>query len=139
MLVQPIQVAFYNCNAHKCNLIGNWTNELGSNMTIVKPTPGTIFTGSYFTAVTVENGTVIKESFLYGAEDDQHSDQPVFGFVVNWSFTVSISDFIGQCFVDGEGVEKLETMWLLRAKADSSGDNWKATRVGSNLFFRPNK
>ncbi|KAK6479828.1 avidin-like [Huso huso] len=128
MLVQPIQVAFYNCNAHKCNLIGNWTNELGSNMTIVKPTPGTIFTGSYFTAVTVENGTVIKESFLYGAEDDQHSDQPVFGFVVNWSFTVSISDFIGQCFVDGEGVEKLETMWLLRAKADSSGDNWKATR-----------
>ncbi|MBN3286910.1 AVID protein, partial [Polyodon spathula] len=86
---------------------------------------GHIF-GSFFTAVTANSGVKIKESPLSGFKDDSH--QPIFGFLVKFTFSDSITNFVGQCFVDKNGVEHLETMWLLRSKADSSGDNWQKTR-----------
>ncbi|XP_034784183.2 avidin-like [Acipenser ruthenus] len=133
-LILLFQVAFYNCHEQKCDLTGKWVNELGSNMTISKTDDkGHIF-GSYFITLTANNGVEIKESPLSGIKDDSH--QPIFGFLVKWTFSESITNFVGQCFVDKNGVERLETMWLLRTKADSSGANWEKTRVGSNLFHR---
>ncbi|KAJ1212539.1 hypothetical protein NDU88_000194 [Pleurodeles waltl] len=41
----------------------------------------------------------------------------------------SLTSFVGQCFVDDNGNEVLETIWLLRSPAGKRSDNWKATRI----------
>ncbi|XP_068522094.1 avidin-like isoform X2 [Anas acuta] len=119
-------------SADQCVLTGNWTNDLGSNMTIGKLSNGE-FAGTYHTAVTTTKKE-IKISPLVGT---QHSNtQPTFGFTVNWNFTDSTTVFTGQCFVDEHGKETLKTMWLLRSHVDSIEDDWKATMVGTNTFTR---
>lgn len=39
----------------------------------------------------------------------------------------STTVFAGQCFVDADGQETLETTWLLRQEAAAHADDWKAT------------
>uniref|UniRef100_A0A8C4YBV5 Avidin n=1 Tax=Gopherus evgoodei TaxID=1825980 RepID=A0A8C4YBV5_9SAUR len=56
------------------------------------------------------------------------TEQPTFGFTVKWQFSDSMSVFVGQCFVDDQGEETLQTMWLLRQEVGSPGADWKATR-----------
>ncbi|KAJ7425462.1 avidin-like protein [Pitangus sulphuratus] len=51
----------------------------------------------------------------------------------------SITVFTGQCFLDKDGEEVLKTMWLLRSRVDDIKDDWKATRVGTNVFTRKQK
>lgn len=48
----------------------------------------------------------------------------------------STTVFTGQCFMDEDKQESLQTMWLLREKAEFATDNWKATTVGTNVFTR---
>ncbi|XP_058846106.1 avidin-like isoform X1 [Acipenser ruthenus] len=132
-LILLFQVALYNCNAEKCDLKGKWKNELGSNMTISVIDKNGYFSGSYLTAVTTQKKVEIKKSPISGVMVP--SSQPIFAFHVNWTFSDSITAFTGQCFVDSSG-ERLETMWLLKAIAGSSDDNWASTRVGSNVFRR---
>ncbi|XP_041100230.1 avidin-like, partial [Polyodon spathula] len=122
-LVLLFRLASYTCKAQKCNLEGKWINDLGSNMIIYKRNNKGIFFGSYFTAVTTEKNVKITPSPISGVV--HNSSEPVFAFLVKWSFSDSITSFTGQCF-DGKG-ERLETMWLRRAKAKSSKDNWVAT------------
>ncbi|XP_013037251.1 avidin-like [Anser cygnoides] len=126
-------------SAEKCVLTGRWTNDLGSNMTIGAVNTKGEFTGTYHTAVTATTNE-IKLSPLKG---NQHStnqkSQPTFGFTVNWSFSDANTVFTGQCFVDKDGKEVLKTMWLLRSHVDSINDDWKATRVGTNVFTRLHK
>ncbi|XP_034508511.1 avidin-like [Ailuropoda melanoleuca] len=94
------------------------------------------FSGTYLTAVSATEKP-IKISPLFGV---QHAPtgkgQPTFGFTVSWTFSDSMSVFVGQSFVDKTGEEVLQTTWLLREKVDSAGDNWKATSVGTNTFKR---
>uniref|UniRef100_A0A8C3BEW7 Avidin n=1 Tax=Cairina moschata TaxID=8855 RepID=A0A8C3BEW7_CAIMO len=116
-----------------CNLTGNWTNDLGSNMTIVNVSNNGEFKGTYHTAVTTSKNE-IKESPLVGTR--HNNSQPTFGFTVNWSFRDTTTVFTGQCFVDKEGNETLKTMWLLRSNVSSIDDNWNATMVGTNTFTR---
>ncbi|NXX10546.1 AVID protein, partial [Podargus strigoides] len=116
----------------QCILTGKWKNDLDSNMTIRNVTDKGEFSGIYYTAVTA-GGSSPKESPLVGY---QHlSEEPTFGFTVNWTFSDSITVFTGQCFID-EGKEVLKTMWLLRAHADNITSDWKATLVGINVFTR---
>ncbi|XP_064357085.1 avidin-like [Dromaius novaehollandiae] len=120
----------------KCVLTGFWINDLGSNMTINSVNEAGEFSGTYHTAVTIGNGE-IKISPLQGSQHrENNSNQPTFGFTVNWSFSDSVAVFVGQCFVDKDGREILKTMWLLREQVGSLGDDWKATRVGVNVFVR---
>ncbi|XP_009875113.1 PREDICTED: avidin-like, partial [Apaloderma vittatum] len=71
----------------KCVLTGNWTNDLGSNMTIGKVHKEGVFNGTYFTKV-ANTSTPIKPSPLLGYQNLKiRSDQPTFGFTVNWNFT----------------------------------------------------
>ncbi|XP_047908255.1 avidin-like [Anser cygnoides] len=121
----------------QCKLTGNWTNDLGSNMTIGNLSSKGEFTGTYHTAVT-STTQQIKLSPLTGIQ--HNNTQPIFGFTVNWTFTDSSAVFTGQCFVDKDGKEVLKTMWLLRSDAKSIKDDWNATSVGTNVFTRlPNK
>ncbi|XP_054253874.1 avidin-like [Indicator indicator] len=122
--------------SRKCVLTGNWTNDLGSNMTIEAVNEEGSFKGKYNTSVS-DSPDKIQLSPLQGCE--QHRDsrgQPVFGFTVNWTFSDSVTVFTGQCFVDENGKEVLKTMWLLRSHVDNITDDWKATRVGTNVFTR---
>ncbi|NWS88844.1 AVID protein, partial [Toxostoma redivivum] len=123
--------------AKKCILSGRWVNDLGSNMTIEAVNENGDFAGSYHTAVTATTNE-IKVSPLQGSMQKSRNQkgQPTFGFTVNWSFSDSITVFTGQCFVDNSGKEVLRTMWLLRSRVENIGSDWKATRVGTNIFTR---
>ncbi|KAM3655791.1 avidin-like [Ammospiza maritima maritima] len=122
----------------KCSLTGRWVNDLGSKMNISPVNKNGGFTGSYHTAVTATSNE-IKESPLQGSmqRSPNQKGQPTFGFTVNWSFSDSITVFTGQCFVDDNGEEVLKTMWLLRSHEENIKNDWKATRVGFNVFTRP--
>ncbi|XP_062455815.1 avidin-like [Rhea pennata] len=120
----------------KCVLTGFWINDLGSNMTIGSLNNKNEFSGSYHTAVTATSNK-IRSSPLQGSQHHKNQrNHPTFGFTVNWSFSDSITVFTGQCFVEKDGREVLKTMWLLREQVNSINDDWKATRVGVNVFTR---
>ncbi|XP_054034576.1 avidin-like [Dryobates pubescens] len=122
--------------ARKCVLTGKWINDLGSTMAIGAVNEEGNFNGFYHTAVTATSNK-IKVSPLQGSQHHiNQKNQPTFGFTVHWTFSDSITVFTGQCFVDKKGKEVLKTMWLLRSHVDNITDDWKATRVGINIFTR---
>uniref|UniRef100_A0A8C3L5R1 Avidin n=1 Tax=Chrysolophus pictus TaxID=9089 RepID=A0A8C3L5R1_CHRPC len=121
-------------SARKCLLTGNWTNDLGSNMTIGAVNDRGEFSGTYLTAV-ADTPNNITKSPLLGIQNNTVY-QPTFGFTVQWAFIESTTVFTGQCFMDRNGKEVLKTMWLLRSSVDDIDDDWKATRVGNNVFTR---
>ncbi|KAM6329442.1 avidin-like isoform 2-T2 [Alca torda] len=135
LLVLSLALVAPGFSARKCELSGRWVNDLGSNMTIGAVNGKGEFTGSYHTAVTATRNE-IQLSPLQGSQHHTNKGQPTFGFTVNWSFSDSITVFTGQCFVDKDGKEVLKTMWLLRSRVDNINDDWKATRVGINVFTR---
>ncbi|NXW55363.1 AVID protein, partial [Eurystomus gularis] len=136
LLVLSLALVAPSLSATKCVLTGQWTNDLGSNMTIGAINGRGEFPGSYYTAVTATTNK-IKESPLQGSQHRTNEQgQPTFGFTVNWSFSDSITVFTGQCYMDKDGKEVLKTMWLLRSHVDNIEDDWKATRVGINIFTR---
>ncbi|KAL8204154.1 UNVERIFIED_CONTAM: hypothetical protein K2H54_068375 [Gekko kuhli] len=116
-------------------LTGTWENDLGSRMVIRPPDDAGAFTGTYYTAVAASEKP-IRESPLYGALHLEDQPEPTFGFTVKWTFSDSTAVFVGQRFVDAKGKEALETTWMLREQVDSRQDDWKATRVGKNVFRR---
>ncbi|XP_063280006.1 avidin-like isoform X1 [Prinia subflava] len=137
LLVLFLALGAHGLSAKKCFLTGRWVNDLGSNMTITSINANGDFTGSYHTAVTATSNE-IKVSPLQGSKQrgTNQKGQPTFGFTVNWSFSDSITVFTGQCFVDDDGKEVLRTMWLLRSHVDDIKNDWKSTRVGTNIFTR---
>ncbi|KAF4793137.1 Avidin [Turdus rufiventris] len=137
LLVLFLALGAHGRTVKKCSLSGSWVNDLGSNMTIGAVNGDGNFGGFYHTAVTASPNE-IKLSPLQGSmqKSTNQKGQPTFGFTVNWSFSDSITVFTGQCFVDNEGKEVLKTMWLLRSRVESINSDWKATRVGNNVFTR---
>ncbi|NXA06436.1 AVID protein, partial [Sapayoa aenigma] len=116
LLLLNLALGAHSISEEKCNLVGHWTNDLGSNMTIQALDKNGNFSGLYNTSV-ASTPNKIKVSPLLGS---QHlTDQPTFGFTVNWSFRDNITVFMGQCFVDEDGKEVLKTMWLLRSHMDN--------------------
>ncbi|XP_053264075.1 avidin-like [Podarcis raffonei] len=121
----------------KCNLAGTWVNDLGSKMVIGTTNEDGQFSGSYLTAVSAVTDATIQESPLHGRQHHTNRRaQPTFGLTVSWSFSDSTTVFVGQCFVDEKGEETLETTWLLREEVATHADDWKANRVGKNVFVR---
>ncbi|NXY23623.1 AVID protein, partial [Atrichornis clamosus] len=128
LLVLSLALGAHGLSAKKCSLIGSWSNDLGSNMTISTIEKNGNFTGYYLTAVS-DTTNKIQVSPLLGSQHlTNQLNQPTFGFTVHWNFTDSITVFTGQCFVSDDGKEVLKTMWLLRLHVDKFGDDWKATR-----------
>lgn len=101
-------------------------------MTISQVDGKGFFTGSYLTLVSVTNQTTIT-SPLTGVQ--QLKDQPTLAFSVGWLFSASVTSWVGQCYRDPQGNEFLITTWLLRGDVPQTED-WKATRVGQNVFVR---
>ncbi|XP_039224953.1 avidin-like isoform X1 [Crotalus tigris] len=116
-----------------CSLRGTWKNDLNSTMEIKSVSNTGVFSGLYKTAVS-SSGKPVPSSPLQGI---QHlGSQPTFGFTVSWKVTESTAVFVGQCLMDENGKEQLKTTWLLRAKVRSAAEDWGATRVGPNIFYR---
>ncbi|XP_075302971.1 avidin [Opisthocomus hoazin] len=136
LLVLSLALVAPSLSASKCVLTGDWTNDLGSHMTIGAVNENGDFRGTYKTAVS-GNMTDVPPSPLLGSQHIvEEMCQPTFGFTVHWKNTDTISVFTGQCFVDKDGKEVLKTMWLWRARANSIQNDWKATVVGINVFTR---
>ncbi|NXG25383.1 AVID protein, partial [Grallaria varia] len=136
LLVLTLALGAHGLSPKKCSLMGEWINDLGSTMKILAVNGNGDFSGTYLTAVTATTNE-IKESPLQGSlQRKNQKGQPTFGFTVNWTFSDSVTVFTGQCFVDKNGKEVLKTMWLLRSHMDSIENDWKATRVGINIFTR---
>ncbi|XP_037757755.1 avidin isoform X2 [Chelonia mydas] len=123
-------------SGRKCVLSGLWKNELGSNMTISAVNADGGFTGSYHTAVTATDKHIRVSPLKGSQKPTSRRKEPTFGFTVSWTFSNSVTVFVGQCFMDDKGKETLKTMWLLREEVSSPGADWKATRVGTNIFTR---
>ncbi|XP_070587424.1 avidin-like [Erythrolamprus reginae] len=121
--------------ARQCVLSGNWTNDLNSTMQINGVNMAGVFSGTYLTVFS-NTSTPFLPSPLQGFQ--QLTDQLLFGFTVNWTFSASTTVFVGQCFVDGDGRQLLKTSWLERAAVQSMQGDWRATRVGTNTFHRTN-
>uniref|UniRef100_K7F8M3 Avidin n=1 Tax=Pelodiscus sinensis TaxID=13735 RepID=K7F8M3_PELSI len=131
-----IVLALVTLSSSDCDLSGLWRNELGSLMEIHDVNEAGEFSGEYLTAVTATSNC-IQNSPLKGAQHHTKAEtSPVFGFTVNWEFSNSTTVFVGQCFMDARGNETLKTTWLLREEVGSLGDDWGATRVGTNDFTR---
>ncbi|XP_027584120.1 avidin-like [Pipra filicauda] len=139
LLVLSLALGAHSLSVEKCNLIGNWTNDLGSNMTILAVDEKGNFAGLYNTSV-ADHPNKIQQSPLVGfLHLTNPIDQPTFGFTVNWTFSEATSVFTGQCFVDKDGKETLKTIWLFRRHMNTTEDNWAGTLVGTNVFTRLKK
>ncbi|NXU23005.1 AVID protein, partial [Thalassarche chlororhynchos] len=121
----------------KCQLSGLWRNELDSLMEISAVKDDGDFQGKYLTRVTLA-GSCARTSPLKGAQQQpSEGGWPTFAFTVRWDkFSNTTTAFTGQCFVDAAGKEMLTTTWLLREAVGSLEEDWKATRVGRNVFTR---
>lgn len=109
---------------------GTWYNELGSVLTVASS--GASITGTYQTAVGNAQG-------IYDLVGSINSDtDPAVGWVVLWSNQYgdsnSLTCWAGQYFSDSDP-EALITMWLLRTET-TEGQNWAATQVGEDVFYR---
>ncbi|XP_009556115.1 avidin [Cuculus canorus] len=121
----------------KCQLSGLWRNEQESLMEISAVRDNGDFQGKYLTQVTLAGGCA-RASPLRGIQQQPgEGGWPTFAFTVRWDvFSNATTAFAGQCFVDTGGKETLTTMWLLREAVGSLQEDWKATRVGKNVFTR---
>ncbi|KYO27095.1 avidin-like [Alligator mississippiensis] len=124
----------------KCALSGTWTSSRGCRMLIFELKDGA-FSGLYLPQKAMVPHNDVLASPLRGAQHDtSYKTQPSFGFTVHWHFRESpagaTTAFVGQCFVDSDGEETLRTAWLLREEAAAAREDWKATRVGTNVFTR---
>ncbi|KFQ86926.1 Avidin, partial [Phoenicopterus ruber ruber] len=111
----------------QCVLTGRWINDLGSNMTIEAVNKKGEFIGSYHTAVTATTNETCMSPLQGSQHCTNQKRQPTFGFIVNWSFSVSTTTFVGQCFVDKDSKEIVRTAWIMQDEVDSLEDDWKAS------------
>ncbi|XP_063809901.1 avidin-like [Pseudophryne corroboree] len=112
----------------KCNLAGQWKNDQGSTMTISDVKENGVFSGSYLSAVSAPNMTIMGSPLI------GYQKLNGFGFTVKFEFPASTSVFTGQCFIN-KGDKVLYTMWLMRSLSQDVQDNWAQTRVGYDRFY----
>ncbi|XP_040191755.1 avidin-like [Rana temporaria] len=112
----------------RCNLVGHWKDDLGSNMTIDTVFENGTFFGKYLTAVSSTNNTIVEWPLI------GYQQLPLFGFTVKL-FSNYIVVCTGQCFLEKSGQQVLQTSWLLRSEAPNIENNWWQTRVGYNIFY----
>lgn len=112
------------------SLTGTWVNELGSVANLHAHAKTGELVGDYTTAVGIADGT-----YLLRGSYQVDSCDPTFAFVVTWQNAALRSNSTtawSGVFVNGT----LYTTWLLTEQVASAGDVWRATRIGTNVFFR---
>ncbi|XP_075702039.1 avidin-like [Rhinoderma darwinii] len=117
-----------------CNVTGVWVNAVGSVLKL--SAKGSQLKGSLCSYVEVYPGAAgeQKTGKLMGLIGQ--GDQPTFTMSINWKGG-SVTAWVGQCFQTSD-CPVLKTTWLLRSKATLE-DNWKATRIGEDVFYPQKK
>ena len=112
------------------NLLGTWTNELQSTMTITSVTGGN-FVGTYASAVSTPGGSVT--GTLSGAFSGN-----AISFVVNWGPALaSTSAWSGLILTDGSpDLLYLYTLWNVAETPDQPGNWWESILAGSDFFVK---
>ena len=106
-------------------LVGTWSNQLGSKMTITSVEEGNV-QGSYETSVSASG--CAKGTFpLVG-----RANLPSIGFVVSWPKCSSVTAWSGQL-----QNEQLVTTWVLTSQTVPK-NNWQSTTVNQDIFTKDN-
>ncbi|XP_029456376.1 avidin-related protein 4/5-like [Rhinatrema bivittatum] len=123
---------FFTLAAGICNITGTWKNDLGSILKL-STDEELLIRGSFQTAVETSRGSAgwKKMSKVIGVQNAD--EEPTFAFSVRWDGG-SVSTWAGQCF-ESSDTSVLKTVWLLRSSVSSKEKNWKATRVGEDVFY----
>ncbi|XP_050964059.1 avidin-like isoform X2 [Labeo rohita] len=121
---------------------GKWKNELGSVVELMENENGQI-TGTYLTAVkssSKESSYTKETADLVGyINTDKTKQTTTIVFCMAWKIEGSCSAFTGQIFQDDKdgGIgDVMKTTWILHSPVDGLHDNWEATCVGENTFYR---
>ncbi|XP_030062537.1 avidin-related protein 4/5 [Microcaecilia unicolor] len=124
---------FFTAEANTCNVTGTWQNDLGSILKL-SVDQGMFIEGSFHTMVETSKGSAgsTKASKVIGFQNV--GDEPTFVFSVCWHGG-SVSTWAGQCFGQADHAQVLKTIWLLRSSVSSIEKNWKATRIGEDIFY----
>lgn len=110
-------------------LTGNWRNQLGSELRLVADGEGGL-RGGFRNAIGVGAG---ERHDLVGCYDPASAqDSTVLAFVVEWPAAHSVTAWSGQ-FHPEEGT--ITASWVMTSEA-GPGDEWKATLVGRDVFWR---
>ncbi|HEV7645488.1 MAG TPA: avidin/streptavidin family protein [Pyrinomonadaceae bacterium] len=116
------------------SIVGNWYNELGSQMQL--NVSGSNVWGTYYTAV----GTASGQYPLTGQSDSNPSKfSQALGWAVAWNNAYfgsshSSTSWSGQ-YQTVAGSEEIIAFWLLTTEVQQQ-DNWEATQVGQDVFTR---
>ena len=126
-----IAVLVATCFDSSCQILtGAWVNELGSVANLRAHAKTGELVGDYTSAVGSAAGAyVLRGSYQVEA------CEPTFAFAVTWQNAVMRANST----TAWSGMLKngtLYTTWLLTEQVDTAADVWRATRVGTNVFFR---
>ncbi|XP_069785466.1 avidin [Narcine bancroftii] len=123
--------------AAHCNMSGIWWNDLGSVFHLSEAENLTL-NGRYQTAVeaTVGEAGPNNQAPVIGIRHG--AKEPTFTMSTAWAGG-SITSWVGQCLILDDGHQILKTMWMLRSPVASLHDDWKATRIGQDTFYRATK
>jgi len=115
-------------------LTGSWYNELNSRMSLT--VDGASVTGTYESAVGAAKGVYP----LVGRTERSPDGSQSVAFVVVWDNDVNgnlgcCTAWAGQLHVDARGRESIIATWLLSGDTVKE-DDWKATKVGQDIFLR---
>ncbi|NXP16195.1 AVID protein, partial [Thinocorus orbignyianus] len=114
----------------QCLLTGSWRSDTGCRMVVSLLRKDGSFSGSYLSGSDAGDSETLTSPLEGSQQDTRLVPQPTFSFTVHWQLqeTARTTVFLGQCYVGTNGEETLHTLWLLREAAESSDDDWKATR-----------
>uniref|UniRef100_A0A8C3T0P2 Avidin n=1 Tax=Chelydra serpentina TaxID=8475 RepID=A0A8C3T0P2_CHESE len=110
----------------QCDLSGAWRSSMGCRIVVSELSEAGEFSGLYH-PVPMASKADTPPLLLRGIQHTTQ-EQPTFGFTVKWHFSGSVSVFVGQCFMDDQGEETLQTTWLLRKEVRSLSADWEAFR-----------
>jgi len=120
-------------------LAGVWKNQLGSELTLRVAGQGEL-AGTYVSAVALDpkdssaNDTRTT-SQLTGNLRGTVTSSGLLAFHVPWNNGTAVTSWTGQCEAC-DGKEVLFSTWVLTEKKRFCGDNWKANRIGQDIFKR---
>ena len=115
------------------DLIGTWTNELGSTCTLRDAGAG-VLDGNYTTAV---GGSWASQPVVARYSQSLQNPGILLEMSVIWTghATRAITTWIGQCFCGADGTPYIQTMWLL-ARETNQSNAWASITTGSDLFVK---
>ncbi len=118
-----------------CSIQGTWYNQHGSEVIINSTAHNGVLIGEYRTGVESKDGAAGVSSSKLMGHTSINAEHDTFGMTVMWQNGRSVTSWTGQCHIcDGE--ETLMTTWILTSKVDTCEENWKANRIGQDIFKR---